>query len=197
MGNGLNGPSGNLRERLWKEKGRCQDKNQQLSGKLQPGECEAQFWESKAQRCHRNSLSIYRRTYFRVNKVKFFVENMKRYNNWISIPKGLGIHHREANLYPSKDMKSFWFKKVQTALKRMATNGSHHPLEAEANPWHLSLGQEEGFFSDHLLWRGAASSLPYLMFFSKAVRALTTALKASSLPGAMHLSGWSSTASFR
>lgn len=143
------------------------------------------------------TASPYRRTYFRVNKVKFFVENMKRYNNWISIPKGLGIHHREENLYPSKDMKSFWFKKVQTALKRMATNGSHHPLEAEANPWHLSLGQEEGFFSDHLLWRGAASSLPYLMFFSKAVRALTTALKASSLPGAMHLSGWSSTASFR
>lgn len=41
-----------------------------------------------------------------------------------------------------------------------------------------------------------SSSVPYLMFLRSAVRAFTTALKASSLPGAMHLSGWSSTASF-
>lgn len=39
-------------------------------------------------------------------------------------------------------------------------------------------------------------SAPYLMFLRSAVRAFTTALKASSLPGATHLSGWSSTASF-
>lgn len=37
----------------------------------------------------------------------------------------------------------------------------------------------------------------YLMFFRTAVRAFTTALKASSLPGATHLSGCSSTASLR
>lgn len=36
----------------------------------------------------------------------------------------------------------------------------------------------------------------YLIFFSRDVRALTTALKASSLPGATHLSGCRSTASF-
>lgn len=36
----------------------------------------------------------------------------------------------------------------------------------------------------------------YLMFLSSEVRAFTTALKASSLPGATHLSGCSSTASF-
>lgn len=42
-----------------------------------------------------------------------------------------------------------------------------------------------------------SSSVPYLMFLRSAVRAFTTALKASSLPGATHLSGWSSTASFR
>lgn len=40
------------------------------------------------------------------------------------------------------------------------------------------------------------ASDPYLMFLRSAVRAFTTALKASSLPGATHLSGWSSTASF-
>lgn len=39
-------------------------------------------------------------------------------------------------------------------------------------------------------------ALCYLMFFSSEVRAFTTALKASSLPGATHLSGWSRTASF-
>lgn len=39
-------------------------------------------------------------------------------------------------------------------------------------------------------------SLCYLMFFSSEVRAFTTALKASSLPGATHLSGCSRTASF-
>lgn len=38
--------------------------------------------------------------------------------------------------------------------------------------------------------------LCYLMFFSREVRAFTTALKASSLPGATHLSGWSRTANF-
>lgn len=36
----------------------------------------------------------------------------------------------------------------------------------------------------------------YLIFFRRDVRALTTALKASSLPGATHLSGCRSTASF-
>lgn len=49
-------------------------------------------------------------------------------------------------------------------------------------------------------WKGRfpvlSSSVPYLMFLRSAVRAFTTALKASSLPGATHLSGWSSTASF-
>lgn len=39
-------------------------------------------------------------------------------------------------------------------------------------------------------------ALCYLMFFSSDVRAFTTALKASSLPGATHLSGCSRTASF-
>lgn len=48
---------------------------------------------------------------------------------------------------------------------------------------------------------GVLQSMPppppcYLMFFSSEVRAFTTALKASSLPGATHLSGCSRTASF-
>lgn len=76
----------------------------------------------------------------------------------------------------------------------MTTHGKEQGDSAEGNPrWPFHLQGKPVWTEPTRVLSGTA----YLMFFRTAVRAFTTALKASSLPGATHLSGWSSTASLR
>ena len=92
-------------------------------------------------------------------------------------------------LWHGNRQPNYWFTNDSTWVKRAVR------ILWRKNPCWLFYFQRKSVWTRGL----HLSFFPifYLMFFRRAVRAFTTALKASSLPGATHLSGWSSTASFR